>query len=143
MTIREQGRTDFQISRKLDTNILLRSYNHRSRIESGKGEYNPKSLHHSRLAIHEACSPTTAAPTYFYSICLRGRKYIDGGVWANNPAGVAWNEAVLMAQPPNSNDKRRPVMPKMLLSIGTGEHSESSRFGFSIVGYGFRSITST
>ncbi|KAJ0109965.1 hypothetical protein J7T55_014767 [Diaporthe amygdali] len=138
---REQGITDFQGSRE-DTNILFRSYNHRPRLTDNNRDLNPKSLHHSKLAIHEACSATTAAPTYFHSVRLRGRKYIDGGVWANNPAMIAWNEAVSMGRSPHSNNEIS-VMPKMLLSIGTGARTEASRLGLSIVGYGFRSITST
>lgn len=47
-----------------------------------------------------------------------------------------------MGRSPHSNNEIS-VMPKMLLSIGTGARTEASRLGFSIVGYGFRSITST
>lgn len=123
-------------------NILFRSYNHRARLTGENREINPKSLHHSRLAIHEACSATTAAPTYFHSVRLRGRKYIDGGVWANNPAVIAWNEAVSMAR--SRNDGADAPKPKLLLSIGTGKQAETSRFGlFSLISFAFRSITDT
>lgn len=47
-----------------------------------------------------------------------------------------------MGRSPHS-DNEVPVMPKMLLSIGTGAKSETFRFGFSIVGYLFRKITDT
>lgn len=148
LTVRERGVTDFQ-GGKGDTNTLFRSYNHRPRLPYNSGEFNPKTLHHSKLAIHEACSATTAAPTYFHSVHLRGRRYIDGGLWANNPAMVAWNEAVYMGESPNgvatngNIEVSPPVMPKMLLSIGTGARSEASRFGISILNYSLRCITST
>lgn len=47
-----------------------------------------------------------------------------------------------MAESPYSDE--RPVMPKLLLSIGTGKKEEASRFGLlSLVSFGVRSITNT
>lgn len=103
---------------------------------SSQRELNPRALHSSKLTIHEACSCTTAAPTYFKSVRIRGRQYIDGGVWANNPAVEAWNEARLMTT--------TGAGPKLLLSIGTGRQKEQSRFGLlRLAKFAFRHIAST
>lgn len=43
-----------------------------------------------------ACEVTSAAPTYFPSVKMDGDYYIDGGVVANNPSLVAYQEAQLL-----------------------------------------------
>lgn len=125
--------------------VLFRSYDHRERPleeeddddESIHREFNPKTLHNSILTIDQACSCTTAAPTYFRSMHVRGRRYIDGGVWANNPAVVALEEARLMAKP----DGERP---KLLVSIGTGKCTAGSRMGLAgLTRFAFYRLTST
>lgn len=145
LTVRESGATDFQTDSESDMPVLFRSYDHRERPpdddddddEDNDREINPKTLHNSKLTIDQACSCTTAAPTYFRSMRVRGRRYIDGGVWANNPANVALNEARFMAKP---NGER----PKLLVSIGTGKHTAGSRMGLSgLTRFAFYRLTST
>jgi hypothetical protein len=60
-----------------------------------------KTAHHPRLEIDFKCRvvdvamSTAAAPTYFPAHkMLGGLALIDGGVWANNPAGLAVVEAI-------------------------------------------------
>lgn len=69
-----------------------------------------KTAHHPRLerdyrepVVNVALS-TAAAPTYFPAYrSVAGLPLIDGGVWANNPAGVAVVEAVgTLGWPPDS-----------------------------------------
>jgi uncharacterized protein len=69
---------------------------------------------------------TTAAPSYFPSAAIgAGSLYCDGGVWANNPALVAYVEAVKISQEclrpgidlPFNQDSIH------LLSVGTGRTS--------------------
>lgn len=60
-----------------------------------------KTAHHPRFQedwkqkMVEVALATSAAPTYFPThIMPRGTGLIDGGIWANNPAGIAVVEAV-------------------------------------------------
>ena len=60
-----------------------------------------KTAHHERLRTdykefaREAAMATSAAPTYFQEfITSRDVGLVDGGVWANNPAGVAVAEGI-------------------------------------------------
>jgi len=65
---------------------------------------------------------TSAAPTYFHAHAIEaGHAYVDGGLWANNPAMIAYAEAVKI-----SRCCSRPEDPTFspgdirMLSIGTG-----------------------
>jgi predicted acylesterase/phospholipase RssA len=64
---------------------------------------------HSDASMVDAAHATSAAPTYFEPVRLGGATLIDGGVFATNPALVAFAE----------------VRGKLdlLLSLGTGEHT--------------------
>jgi hypothetical protein len=60
-----------------------------------------KTSHHQRFEVDHACSAvdvalaTAAAPTYFPAHELAiGTSLIDGGIWANNPVGLAAVEAI-------------------------------------------------
>jgi uncharacterized protein len=54
---------------------------------------------------------TTAAPTYFPSLSLRGARLVDGGILANNPVMVAITEAI--------GPLRRPPNAIKVFSVGT------------------------
>ena len=64
---------------------------------------------HSGATMVEAAHATSAAPTYFEPVRLDGATLIDGGVFATNPALVAYAEL-------------RGKLD-LLLSLGTGEHT--------------------
>lgn len=60
-----------------------------------------KTSHHSRLErdfrekVVEVALATSAAPTYFPThVSAAGSPLVDGGVWANNPTGLAAVEAI-------------------------------------------------
>lgn len=70
--------------------------------------------------FRDACLATTAAPTYFPSAPIRNlageeRHFIDGGVCSNDPMLPAFVEA----------DKEFPGRPVLLVSLGTGNMTES------------------
>jgi uncharacterized protein len=84
------------------------------------------------LSAVDVILATTAAPTYFPPHWISNEaaqgQYVDGGLWANNPALVAYVEAARIAR-----ECTRDVDPQftpddiMILSIGTGETPTSFR----------------
>jgi patatin-like phospholipase/acyl hydrolase len=68
-------------------------------VQNG-GVYLFKTPHHPhlrrdwKLSMVDVALATTAAPTYFPAAAVDGQRFIDGGVWANNPSVVAITEAV-------------------------------------------------
>ena len=72
---------------------------------------------------------------------VNGRHYIAGGVEENNPAKIAWNEAVQMVNP---GGLPAQLFPKALISIGTGRTKAQSRFGWtSFARWTVKNITET
>ncbi|EFX06438.1 lipid acyl hydrolase [Grosmannia clavigera kw1407] len=104
---------------------------HHARYPEGEAllELNPKSLHKAKAKIWEVCRATTAAPFYFRKIRIEKHKHMDGGVGNNNPADLAWNEAIQMYSP----DDPKHGKASLLLSLGTGQSKVESRFGKSIL----------
>jgi predicted acylesterase/phospholipase RssA len=142
MTVREGGKSTAEVD-PIDFPILFRSYNHRRRYRptSHKMELNPRTLESSVLSIHEACAATSAAPTYFHPVYIKGRKYIDGGVHANNPAVYAWNEARQMSTPRTDHMTGDPYA---LVSIGTGKSENFDRVNLrSLVSFAIKKIVDT
>ncbi len=79
--------------------------------------------------IKDICRATSAAPTYFETSQVKSLygasfTFIDGGVFANNPALCAYAEARKMPFGKLFNDPDKPDMPSvkemMIVSIGTG-----------------------
>jgi uncharacterized protein len=65
----------------------------------------------------------TAAPTYFPAATIeRGSAYVDGGLWANDPALVAYVEAVRISEQCKRDvDVPFTIADIRVLSIGTGK----------------------
>jgi len=88
------------------------------------GVYLFKTRHHPELArdwklsMVDVALATSAAPAYFPAAHVDNQRFIDGGVWANNPSIVAIAEAIKTLKVPL--DKIR------LLNIGTMESSLAS-----------------
>jgi uncharacterized protein len=69
-----------------------------------------KTAHHERFEVDhrekavDVAVATAAAPTYFHAHALpSGARLIDGGIWANNPMGMAVVEAIsVLGWEPNS-----------------------------------------
>lgn len=59
-----------------------------------KTPHHPRLRRDWKLSMVDVALATTAAPTYFPAARVDDQKFIDGGVWANNPSVVAITEAV-------------------------------------------------
>ncbi|KAF9774194.1 hypothetical protein IL306_007870 [Fusarium sp. DS 682] len=68
-------------------------------------------------AIWEVARATTAAPRYFESIKIRGKKFLDGGMVANNPSLLAIREI----------HNLHGLVPALFVSIGTGLKTAGQR----------------
>ena len=68
--------------------------------------------HHNHL-VKDVLRATTAAPTYFAPTKKQKDAFIDGGMFANNPALCAYIEATKFPTQPRAQDI-------MILSLGTG-----------------------
>lgn len=81
------------------------------------------------MMLWEAARATSAAPTYFPPFVREwaGRRcrFVDGGVWANNPAGVALAESV-----PLTAARGLSGQSVVMVSIGTGVATTKGVFGF-------------
>jgi len=103
---------DLKIS-ELERPCLIPTYN----IETGEATFissieilkNPKRDCH----VRDVLRATTAAPTYFAPTRQKGDAFIDGGMFANNPALCAYVEATKFPSEPQAQDI-------MILSLGTG-----------------------
>jgi predicted acylesterase/phospholipase RssA len=93
-----------------------RAYVFRSRMARQHGSFDP--------TMAQVARATTAAPTYFPAFRLRspGRELvlIDGGVVANNPASIAYYEALWQ-----SHEEGRPDPDFVVVSVGTGRPPEA------------------
>ena len=67
--------------------------------------------------ILEAALATSAAPTYFSDISIKGSKFVDGAIGANNPTAVVEEEASDLWCEDTGN--LQPLV-KCFISIGTG-----------------------
>lgn len=79
-----------------------------------------KTFHHPdlrrdwRIPMVDVAMATSAAPTFFPVARVDGQRFIDGGIWANNPSVVAIAEAVRIL---------RVELPAIrVLNVGTTDH---------------------
>jgi patatin-like phospholipase/acyl hydrolase len=64
-----------------------------------KTPHRPRFIRDRYFTACDVIMATTAAPTYFPTVSIgHGSAYCDGGIWANNPAVVAYVEAVKISQ---------------------------------------------
>lgn len=79
------------------------------------------------LPLSAVARATSAAPTYFPPLDLlwAGRQcsFIDGGVWANNPSGVAVSESLTL-----TSDMGLTGQSLFLVSLGTGRATAGAVF---------------
>jgi hypothetical protein len=95
---------------------IFRTYDHPNPSPAAsrkkKDHLNPGSAHSHE--IWKIARATSAAPKYFSPMEINERTYRDGGMGANNPAKVAFNEVLQLHDQP----------PRFILSIGTGQQKE-------------------
>lgn len=79
------------------------------------------------LSMADAARATSAAPTFFppLEIVWNGasRSFVDGGVWANNPAMVAISESLRMTA-----QRSLTATSVILVSLGTGQPPPKPQF---------------
>lgn len=75
-----------------------------------------------QFSLIDVALATSAAPTYFpHAIIEAGSAYADGGLWANNPAIVAYAEtARIREQCTRDEDPQFEFAEMGMLSVGTG-----------------------
>lgn len=76
-----------------------------------KTAHHPSLTRDHRLLMRDVALATSAAPTYFSAARVDDQRFVDGGVWANNPSAVAVAEAVGVLGVPLSDIR--------VLNIGT------------------------
>ncbi len=97
-----------------------------------KTPHRPSFIRDRRYLARDVVLATTAAPSYFPHASINpGSAYSDGGLWANNPAIVAYVEAIKISQDCNRPGIDRTFGPGdiEMLSIGTGKRSYFARPG--------------
>jgi uncharacterized protein len=74
------------------------------------------------LRVDAIALATASAPTYFQPTTItKGSLYADGGLWANNPAMVAFTEAARISRECKRNvDPSFSIEDVRILSLGTG-----------------------
>ncbi|KAL9052508.1 MAG: hypothetical protein Q9162_005364 [Coniocarpon cinnabarinum] len=109
-----------------DNTWLFRSYDHVHSYDENLGVLrNPGFVEfgvNPGVKIWEVARATTAAPTYFEEMKVGTHTYLDGGLGANNPAHLAYNNARQISK----NAEHRLAV---LISIGTGVRKSRSPFG--------------
>ncbi|MFE9598956.1 patatin-like phospholipase family protein [Streptomyces hokutonensis] len=79
------------------------------------------------LPLRDIARATSAAPTYFPPLKIdwvgRTCHFIDGGVWANNPSGIAVSESLILTA-----ERGLTGRSVFLVSLGTGTASAGAAF---------------
>lgn len=73
------------------------------------------------VKIWEAARATSAAPSFFEPITIKGQSFGDGGTGANNPIDLLWSEATDTFKDPNDPNWNLSDNLQCLVSIGTGK----------------------
>lgn len=82
-----------------------------------KTDHAPGLNRDSKRLMRDVARATSAAPTYFPAAtfsAIKGKQFIDGGLWANNPTLVAYTEALHYFV-----GEGRPYRDIAILSVGT------------------------
>lgn len=83
----------------------------------------PRAVHDQDVKISDVVIAATAAPTYFPHRRIRGKDYVDGGIWSNDPSMLGFAEAIRIQylNQQGSENPSHSLSEMHLLSIGTGK----------------------
>lgn len=93
---------------------------------------------HDKATIVEAALATSAASSFFPSVKIGSREYVDGALGTNNPIVSLWKEAQDVWDPENGQIQPRI---KAIISIGTG-HPGMKKIEKSVWGFFKKTLTS-
>ncbi|HLK18177.1 MAG TPA: CBASS cGAMP-activated phospholipase [Bryobacteraceae bacterium] len=96
----------------------------RGKTVTFKTPHQPDFVRDRKYTAVEVALATTAAPTFFPNAAIgKGTAFSDGGLWANNPAIIAYAEALKIREVCLRPGLDRHFAPEdiWMLSIGTGE----------------------
>jgi hypothetical protein len=101
------------------TRLLIPSFNaDNSEIHVYKTSHHPKLKLDWKVSAVDVAMATAAAPTYFPPHTTSfGCRFLDGGLWANNPTGFATVEAITILE--------QPASELQILSLGCTESPQS------------------
>lgn len=89
---------------ELSSRILVPTMNASGYIHVYKTPYHPKLEMDYKVAVVDVALATSAAPTYLPPhISPQGIPFLDGGLWANNPTGMAVVDAMSMLNATRDN----------------------------------------
>lgn len=105
-------------SKGFDFHHLWRTYDHEEGIARPKNASKSMNLSPAhREPLWQVARATSAAPIYFEAIKIGERKFLDGGMGANNPAVFAWQEI----------HHKHVYPPAVFVSIGTGKKNQQQK----------------
>ena len=83
----------------------------------------PTAVHDEGIKIADVVIAATAAPTYFPHRRIRGKDYVDGGIWSNDPSLLGFAEAIRIQNLRHRGEEKTAYTTDEihLLSIGTGK----------------------
>lgn len=97
------------------TRLCIPTFDENSEVNIIKTPHHPDYKIDWKDALVDVALKTSAAPTYFGAHATKGRRYLDGGVWANNPVMVGLVDVLACYQVPRNNIH--------ILSLGCSEGS--------------------
>jgi uncharacterized protein len=95
-----------------------------------KTSHTSELFHDYKLSAVDVLLATSAAPTYFpHAEVEPGSAYVDGGLWANNPAMVALVESMVIREKCNRSgiDPIFNLDTTSMLSMGTGKQAQHAK----------------
>lgn len=84
------------------TRLCIPTFDENSEVNVIKTPHHPDYRIDWKDELVDVALKTSAAPTYFVAHSSKGRRYLDGGIWANNPVMVALVDVLTCYQVPRN-----------------------------------------